>query len=129
MLETILTAVLVSVATAVVGIIGKAVNDWSAREKAKAEAQVADIARYDAIEALEMGVVSIGETVVKEIKEKASDGKLSRDDIRDVQHKALTQAIDIATNPKAIDFLTETAFNAIAAIITSIVQGGKKEAT
>ena len=128
MLETILTAVLVSVATAVVGIIGKVAKDWSARAKAKAADEEADSARYDAIEALEMGIATIGETVVKGLKEATSDGNLSKDEVKDVQHKALDEALAIATNPKAIDFLIQTAFETVAAIITSIVQGGKKKA-
>ncbi len=128
MVATILTAVAMSVITVIAGYIGQVAKGWSAREKAKAEAEAADSARYDAIEALEMGVATIGEMVVMDLKVAAADGKLSKDEIRDVQRKALDEAISIATNPKAIDFLTETALNTIASIITAIVQGGKKEA-
>lgn len=126
MWQSILTALAVSVTMAVVGIIGKAVRDWSIREKAKAEAEGAKDARCDAIEALCLGVNTIGETVVNEMKAKAEDGKLSRDDIRIIQHKAIEEAVKVATSPSAIEFLTKTAFDTLEAIISGIVQGRKR---
>ena len=126
MLETILATVVVSIATALMGIIGKAVNDWSAREKKKNEIEEADNTRLDAIEALEMGINTVGATVVEGIKYAAADGKLSSKDIRDVQQKAVDEAVKITTNPDALEFLVHKSFETIGAIISGIVQGKKQ---
>ena len=132
MWETVLTTLILSVATAVIGVIGKVVSDWSAREKIKAGTQIkdeatwaAETAKREAIEALEAGITTVGELVVKDLKAAASDGKLSKEDIEQVQHNAVEEAIRIATNPDAIAFLTNTVFSTLSAIVTSIVQGKK----
>ena len=125
MLSTIFSALAVSAVITIFGFITKALTDWSAREKKKDEAATKDVGRMDAIEAVHMGINTIGETVVKEMKLAASDGKLSKDEIKNVQRLAIVEAIKIATNPAAIEFLTKTAFDTISAIITSIVQGKK----
>ena len=125
MLATILTAMAVAVATAFVGIIGKAVNGWSAREKQKADRVKTANTKYDAVEALRTGITTIGETVVKGLKDAAKDGKLSKTEMKTVQRNAIDEAIKIATNPDAIGFLVNTTFEALSAIITGIVQGKK----
>lgn len=126
MWETILATVVVSAVTALMGIVGKVVADWSAREKERAKADLESDARYDAIDALESGIITVGKTIVGNLKAAAEDGKLTKGEIKDVQNIAIEEAITIATNPKAIEFLATTAFNTLAAIITSIVQGKKK---
>ncbi|MGR3292536.1 MAG: hypothetical protein ACUZ9M_00810 [Candidatus Scalindua sp.] len=121
MVVSILTAVAVSVVVAVMGLIGRAVNDWTKQEKAKG-------VRHEAIDALSMGVDTIRVEVVEGLKAAAKDGKLSKSEIKTVQEKAILKAMDIASDPKVIDFLLNTAIKTISAIITSIVQGGKKDA-
>ena len=124
MWETILMSVLLSVATAVIGVVGKAINDWSAREKLKTKAQAQHEARYDMLEALEVGVMNTQEAVVNELKDKAADGKLSKEDIRSIQDTAIREATKIATGPGA-ELIASTLFDVLASFISGIVNGNK----
>ena len=133
MWSTILTTLIISVATAVMGVIAKVINDWSAREKVKATAQNEQAkalderdARYDMLEALRIGVMNTQEAIVNDLKEKLGDGHLSKDDIKSIQKTAIEEAIKIATGPGA-ELLVSTAFDVIASLISGIVNG-KREA-
>ena len=133
MWSTILTTLIISVATAVMGVIAKVINDWSAREKVKATAQNEQAkalderdARYDMLEALRIGVMNTQEAIVNDLKEKLGDGHLSKDDIKSIQKTAMEEAIKVASGPGG-KLIVNTIFEVLGGLISGIVNG-KKEA-
>jgi len=124
MWETVLTNVLIAVATAVVGVIGKAVTDWSKREKEKAELNKEAQAKVDAIEAIKIGVAKTQTDFVEDIKRASTDGKLSRDEIEQARDKAAKTALETVTGP-AMDWLNQLTTNAFNGLIDKVVQDRK----
>ena len=124
MWETVLTSILLSVATAVMGILGKVINDWSGRQKARAEEVKANDARYDMLDALEIGVINTQEAVVNEMKAAGKDGKLTKDEMKVVQERAIQEAMKVATGPGA-ELLVKTAFETLTGFISGIVNRKK----
>ena len=125
MFEQIIVAILVSVATAVIGVIGKVVNDWSKREEEKAKLIQGLNAKEEAIEALEMGIAKTQAEFVDGIKAIAKDGKLSKDEILMAKGLATKAAFEIATGP-ALTYLAGLTTDATYGIIEWLL-GSKKE--
>lgn len=136
MWETILATVIVAVITAVMGVIGKAVNDWSARQKQLAEdghqRQEQDRlhnVKIEAIDAIEIGVAKAQQEIVDSARAAVADGKLTKDELRDELKKAEAiarkTALEIATGPAA-DYLEKLTADAIGGLI-DLVLGRNKE--
>ena len=125
MWSNVLTNLLITVAVAVMGVIAKVITDWSAREKVKVKERVEHNARYDMIEALEIGVLNTQEAIVNDLKEKASDGKLSGSDIRSIQGTAIREATKILSGPGA-ELIVNTGFDILGSLITGIVNSKKE---
>lgn len=150
MWNQVLATLVVGIAATLATVIGKVLNEWSTRSKTRdgndalmgrkmidrqnkfdaelsadrAKAEAAEV-RAGAIEALSMGVDTIAGTFVAEIKAKASDGKLSTEEIEEARDMAAKEAVKVATNPDVVAFIIGEAIETIGAIITSIVQGKK----
>ncbi len=127
MWEIVLTNLLLGAVTAVLGLIGKAVNDWTNRQKVQEEKRDERNAHYEAIDALETAVTSVGETFVNGVKAAATDGKLSKSEIETARDMAWNEATTIVVGP-ALDLITSWSRDAITTIINSIV-GNRKEAS
>lgn len=125
MWETILVNLLIGVATVVAAALAKIVNDWNKREKVKDARSEAWFVREETVEALQIGVANVQVDFVDELKRRvATDGKLSKDDIKAARDKALLTATEVLTGP-ALDWLASLTTNAINGIIDSIVQDKK----
>ena len=127
MWETILATVLVGIASAVLGQLGKAVRDWSAREKQKSERDKKREDWLNVVEAVEVGVAKAGADLVEKAKEDAADGKLSMDIIKEAQIIAKTTALQVASqiSGSAAQLLGRMAADTVTGII-ELVLGRKK---
>ncbi len=128
MLETILATIVVAFVTAVMGIITKAVVDWSAREKAKAETQKESLGQYDAIRAIEVGVAKAQQQIVDSAKAAAADGKITKEELKSelkhAENVARNTALEIATGP-ALEFLTQLTVDSVGGLIDLVLQRNK----
>ncbi len=122
--ETLLTNLLIGVATAVVAALGKAINDWNTRQKEAAELAKEWSAKDDAAEVLTNAIAQTGVDFVQDLKIAVADGRLSKNDIKEARDKAYVTAMNNAVGP-ALTWLKEHTKDAIEAMIDGIVQRGK----
>lgn len=132
MLSSILATVVALVVSAVVGVIGKAVNDWSKRKKVETKEVGQYVARREAIEAIEVGVARAQQQIVDSAKALAASGDITSDKLKDELKKAeklaINTALEIATGPAAeylTKLATDTVGNAIGGLI-DLVLGNRK---
>ena len=125
---TILTSVMVAVATAVVGVIGKAVTVWTKRQQVDLDYRERDDAQYDAMGAICVGVEKAQQDIVDSAKAAAADGKITSDELKvelkKAEDVARTTAYKIATGP-ALDWLRQRTTETVNALINSMVQRNK----
>ena len=130
MWTTILTTVIISVATAVLGIVGKVVTDWSARQKEQNERGKEWQARQDAISAIEVGVARAQQLIVDEAKEMLADKIISEGELKErlknAEQIAKTTALEIATGPAA-EYLGKLTFDAIGGLIDLVLGRNKQK--
>ncbi len=124
MWETILTSIILSAATAILGGILKGVQAWVAIEKQKAELQADTQAKVDAYQALEVGVAETQKEFVELAKKVAEDGKLTKDEIKQAQQLAKQKALQVATGP-AVSILLGMASEMVFGLIDVIVGKNK----
>lgn len=126
MLETIITNVLVGVGIVVVGWVAKIFSGWVDIQKEQAEQDKELQAKSELWEALDVAVTDTQVELVDGLKEAATDGKLSKDEIKAVRDKAIAKAVEVASGPAA-ELLTQMATDVLVALINTIVAGKKKE--
>ncbi len=135
MWQLVLTNVLIGFATAVVGVIGKAINDWTKRQKVQVEANIVSDKVWQTREAIQAakvalasGVTSVGTTFIEKVREGAEDGKLTQKDIELARDMAIAEATEIATGP-ALELLSTWSRNALVSLINGIVEDRKPHST
>ena len=124
MLMTIVGAVAVAVASAVMGIIGKAVQDWSSRKKEQS-------VKHEGIEALRVGIAKAQQEFVDGAKALAAKDNISKEDfkaaLKNAETLAKQTALRLATGP-AGEWLVEIGTEAVGGLIDWILAGNKKDA-
>lgn len=77
-----------------------------------------------AVASLAEAVAEVGDEIVEGLKEASADGKLTKDERKQVQAIAIAKAKDIATG-KGFDLIKIYSERALQGMITKIVQDGK----
>jgi hypothetical protein len=120
-MEIFLAQLVPVVMVAAVGFVSNLFRGWVKIEKGKEKSRT----YQEALAALEIAVLDVQEGVVDDIKEKAADGKLTREEIDRVRRMAIERALAVASKPAAT-MIGKMAEDALVTIINSIVRKQKK---
>ncbi len=115
-----------TVASAVLAVLGKAASDWSKREKEKAEADTDRLAMAEVFQALEVGIAKTQVEFVDSIKVAATDGKLDGHEIEQAVDMAKNTAIEVLTAP-GLALLEDMSQQAVKGVIDWLIQQVKAD--
>lgn len=126
MWQQILTTLIVTVASAVMAVLGKAASDWSRREKEKAEADEDRRAMAEVFQALDIGISKTQVEFVDGIKAAAADGKLDGNEIEIAVDSAKSTALEVLTGP-GLALIEDMSMQAVKGVIDWLIQQVKAD--